>query len=46
MIRNQISYPVLKTKREVTKYIDNSSRKARVVNRMNSSFPVGGHSAT
>ena len=43
MIRNwynQIPYPALKTKREITKYIiDSNLRKARAVNRMNSSFP-------
>ena len=42
MIRNwynQIPYPTLKTKREITKYIDSSLRKAREGNRMNTSFP-------
>ena len=40
MIRNwynQIPYPALKTKREITKYIN--WRKVLAVNRMNSSFP-------
>ena len=42
MIRNgynQIPHPALKTKREITKYIDGSLRKALAENRMNSSFP-------
>ena len=43
MIRNwynQIPYPALKTKREITKYINwRQFTKALAANRMNSSFP-------